>query len=69
MKTLFELFLKPFYLDQDNASGVIVKDSTGRIVYDNFYEFPDEFRANMREQAIEEIRAVAHYLVTQSEKA
>lgn len=58
----------PWYMDQDNMSGVCVKDSKGEIVfYEDFGTIPDEMRSGPREQIIAGASTLAHFLVVFSE--
>lgn len=59
----------PWYLDQDNAEGVCVKDSKGQIVYYEEYCFPDEMKSFMCEAIADRARALARFLIDVSEAA
>jgi hypothetical protein len=67
-QNLTRLHRPPWYLDQNNASGVCVKDSTGEIVfYDDFGSIPEEMPRHMAETIRCRSVALALWLVAISE--
>lgn len=59
----------PWYLDQDNDSGIEVRDSTGAIVFfEDFGCIPDESPERVRVEVISRARALARFLVAFSEQ-
>lgn len=59
----------PWYLEQDNDSGIEVRDNHGDAVFfEDFGSIPDEAPAHVREQIIAKARTLARFLVVFSKQ-
>lgn len=57
----------PWVLDQDNASGVVVKDGHGDVIfYEDFGSIPDEAPSHVRVSIITRASTLARFLVALS---
>ena len=66
MKTLFEKHPGPWYYDHNNGNGIELRDNRGRIVFQEYFEWPDEFGSGQIEDCVETSRLVAAFLVESS---
>lgn len=58
----------PWYLEQDNDSGICVKDSTGETVFfEDYGSVPDEAPSGVLEGVVGRARALGRFLVEWSE--
>ncbi len=66
---LTEQIPMPWYLEQDNDSGICVKDSTGEtIYYEDYGSIPDEAKSSLRDKIIRRARTFAYWLIDFSER-
>lgn len=57
----------PWIMEQNNDSGIVIKDNHGKIIHDvDFGGIPDEWPSHLREEEVARQRALAHYLIVMS---